>query len=72
MTNEINNSANNYSRPTEKHSNRRGHYFFGIIIIAIGLVLLLSNLIPWFSFWSVFWPVFLIVIGLFIITGRRR
>lgn len=72
MTNDINSSIHNYSRPAEKHPPRRGNYFFGIIIITIGLLLLLSNMIPWFSFWSIFWPVFLIVIGLFIITGRRR
>jgi len=34
----------------------------GLLLIAVGLVFLLNNLIPWFGFGHL-WPVFLIVLG---------
>jgi phage shock protein C len=34
----------------------------GLILIAVGLVFLLNNLIPWFAF-GYLWPLFLIVVG---------
>jgi len=70
--NEVNSSGYNSGNPAERRFHHHRHYFIGTIIIIIGLGLLLSNLIPWFNFWSIFWSVFLIVIGLFIIIGRRR
>ena len=44
----------------------------GIILLAIGALLLLSNLhIFWWLQWQYIWPVILIVIGLAIIFGSR-
>jgi phage shock protein C len=57
----------------EEESRMHHHrpYWFGIILIIIGLIFLLQN------FWSLFrwhymWPVILIVIGLLVMFTRRR
>lgn len=51
----------------------RGDYIFGLVFVIIGSLFLLNNLFPWFGF-DLFWPVFLILIGLLILTGglKRR
>jgi phage shock protein PspC (stress-responsive transcriptional regulator) len=51
------------------HHNRP--YWFGIIIIIIGIIFLLRNFFHWFS-WDYIWPVILIAIGLLVIFTRRR
>ena len=44
---------------------------FGIILIAIGALLLLSNfgLLHWWR-WDIFWPLLLIVVGVALLAGR--
>ena len=44
---------------------------FGIILIAIGALLLLSNLglLHWWR-WDIFWPVLLIAVGVALLAGR--
>jgi phage shock protein C len=45
----------------------------GIIIIALGIILLLSNLnLFWWFNWRYFWPGILILIGIFIIVRALR
>ena len=54
---------------------RKSNFFWGSILILVGLLLLLDNLNIIQSFWKVFWPVFLIVLGLWTVlgaTGRRQ
>jgi putative flippase GtrA len=56
----------------ESHYHHRGGIFAGTILLTVGILLLLSNLVPgWFN-WAVFWPIILIVIGLLAIFNRRR
>ncbi len=59
--------------PETRHSRRHrgGGYFVAVLLIVIGLLFLLGNFIPWFS-WFRLWPLILIVIGLLIIFGVRR
>lgn len=57
------------------HERRNPSFFWPILLIGVGIVLLLSNLgylavDPWPVLFN-FWPVILIVIGLDIIFGRR-
>lgn len=50
-----------------------GHKGFGWVLIAIGGFFLLSDIYTWpVSFRNVFWPVLLIVIGLFMIFGSWK
>lgn len=51
----------------------KGSRFVGIILIAVGGFFLISDLadLP-FSFWRVFWPAILIIIGLYLIFGSWR
>jgi Domain of unknown function (DUF5668) len=54
-----------------------GRFILAFILIALGVIFLLDNLIPGFSFpWGTLWPVILIVIGIALVVGslvgRRR
>jgi fatty acid desaturase len=55
-----------------RRSRRTGRIFLGIFILALGLIWLGQNLhIEWLSgFW--FWPVVVIVFGLFLIFADRH
>lgn len=49
-------------------------YFFGIIIFLLGVFYLGKNM-GWWNFdldWSLFWPIILIICGLFVITKSRK
>jgi phage shock protein C len=63
----------NQAPPVEtRHPGRHGGgYFVAILLIVVGLLFLLGNFIPWFS-WFRLWPLVLIIIGLLIIFGVRR
>ena len=45
-------------------------YLPGFILIAIGIVLLLRENVPWFD-WGELWPVLLIMVGLLLIFRRK-
>jgi uncharacterized membrane protein YhaH (DUF805 family) len=57
----------------ERISRRRGHPYWGVILILIGVFALLVNLkiIPSVN-WDMFWPLLLIVIGILMLYGRSR
>ena len=59
--------------PLRKYTLRRTGRLsmFGIILIAIGALLLLSNLglLHWWR-WDIFWPVLLIAVGVALLAGR--
>jgi len=47
--------------------------FFGIIILAIGLVLILNALgIVTGSFWTLFWGILFLAIGIRLLVGRKK
>jgi hypothetical protein len=47
--------------------------FFGIALIVLGVLLLLSQLgIIHGSFWSYFWPVLVIAVGIRLVVGDKR
>lgn len=52
-----------------RHNFRRGG---PIIIIFIGLIFLLDRIIPGIDLSRIIWPVLIIALGLWMITGRRR
>jgi phage shock protein PspC (stress-responsive transcriptional regulator) len=57
----------------EKPVYHRGRYIWGIVLVIIGAVFLLSNFHwLWWFHWSYLWPIILIAIGLIIIFSRRR
>lgn len=47
----------------------RGHFLFGIALVAVGGALLLSLLLPWWR-WDIVLPLALIVIGIALIMSR--
>jgi hypothetical protein len=52
----------------------RGDIFFGLIIIILGVIFLLQNIYPDFHFWHFigkFWPVLLIILGIYIVVNRN-
>ena len=55
----------------ERKIHRNGGWTFGLIVLLIGIIFLLSNFVWWFS-WSKMWPIILIVIGLIIIASGQR
>jgi len=47
--------------------------FFGIALIVLGVLLLLSQLgIIHGSFWSYFWPVLVIAVGIRLVVGDKK
>ena len=47
--------------------------FIGLILVAVGIIALLGALgIITGSYWSYFWPILLIIIGLAFLFGRGR
>jgi phage shock protein C len=58
---------------TTGKENKEVRYFFGISLLAIGTWLLLGQFLPEvFAFrWDVFWPIVLIVLGVFIIFKKK-
>jgi phage shock protein C len=49
------------------HSVGRPRFILGIGLIALGALFLMSNILPWFSFFKL-WPVILIIIGVLVIS----
>lgn len=50
---------------------RRGGIFFGLLVLAVGVLTLLSRVLSWdVSFWSILWPTALLTFGLYEITSR--
>lgn len=61
-----------YDRPMgEKPVSGWRLYLPGLILIAIGLLLLARDFWYWFD-WDVFWPVFLIIAGLYLVLRRGK
>ena len=56
--------------PTAEYSSWR-KFLPGIILIGIGVILLVRENWYWFA-WDEFWPILLIVVGLFLIFHRRK
>ena len=54
-----------------KRMEKRGPMLFGSILILIGLFLLINKFIPWFNLWQ-FWPVVLIIIGVWVLVMNRN
>ena len=50
---------------------KNNSYVFGLIILVVGVILLLSNTFSWFS-WDKFWPLAIIAIGILIILSDRK
>lgn len=51
---------------------RRGNFFWGVVVLLAGLMLLLNTLnIFVFNFWPVFWAIFLILAGAWFLLGPR-
>jgi len=55
----------------EKKIHRDGGWIFGLIVLLVGIIFLLSNFVWWFS-WSKMWPLILILIGLIIIASGQK
>ena len=56
---------------SERKIHRNGGWIFGLIVLSVGIIFLLSNFVWWFS-WSKMWPIILIVIGLIIIASGQK
>jgi len=59
----------------EKHWVFDGSIFFGLIVLALGLILLLNNIYPHMHIWRFLgrlWPVVLIIAGLLILFNHGR
>jgi len=49
---------------------RRGSIFWGGLIVVVGVILLFGQLFPGFNAWGVFWPLVLILVGIWFLVGR--
>ncbi|HEX7432722.1 MAG TPA: DUF2807 domain-containing protein [Anaerolineaceae bacterium] len=49
----------------------RGSIFFGVILLVVGLIFLVGQFFS-INIWAVVWPVILILVGLWLLLGRRR
>ncbi len=60
--------------PTETGESDWNRYLPGVILIVVGLLLLVKNYCWWFDFGDIFWPMLLIIAGLFVIfsAGGKR
>ncbi|MFH1127036.1 MAG: PspC domain-containing protein [archaeon] len=57
-------------KPVEAQKSRTdGNLLFGGILIALGVVFLLKNFVPWFR-WDYMWPVLVIAMGIYMISRR--
>jgi phage shock protein C len=61
------------AKPEVKERVNRAAVFFGVLLIVLGALFLLStfNIFWWFK-WSFLWPLVLVGIGLFIVFTRRK
>ncbi len=50
---------------------RRGSIFWGVIIIVVGIFLLVAQFFPGINVWGLIWPIFLILLGVWFLVGRR-
>lgn len=59
--------------PGEAASPRRGtgRQLAGAILILMGIVFLASNIFPWFG-WDRFWPLIIVLIGVWLLVQRVR
>lgn len=57
--------------PTEAPLSSWNKYIPGMLLIGVGAVVLISDHWWWFD-WDKFWPVVLIVVGLFLLLRRKR
>lgn len=61
------------SSPQSRPELRNRRVWLGIILIAIGVVIVLTNFnIFWWFQWKYLWPVMLIIIGALVIFGTRK
>jgi hypothetical protein len=49
---------------------RRGSFFWGSIIVLLGVMLLIGQFVPNFNAWGIFWPLVLILLGVWFLVGR--
>lgn len=56
---------------SKKSKNRDGSVYLGLIIILLGIIFLLRKWFSWFDF-EYLWPLFLILIGILILTSSKR
>ena len=70
-TSEPGDSAIGEASRTDTIDRTRRLAMFGIVLIVIGILLLLSNLglLHWWR-WDIFWPVLLIAVGVALLAGR--
>ena len=58
---------------TDNSTRKRPHVIIGLIIIAVGILILLSNInMLWWLNWGLVWAILIIIVGLLIIFGARR
>ena len=58
---------------TDNSTRKRPHVIIGLIIIAVGILILLSNInMLWWLNWGLVWAILVIIVGLLIIFSARR
>lgn len=80
VSNEINNSLEGSKDEAKKgtvmvketsQNNTRKQTILGLIVIFVGILLLLNQLFPNFFNWAYFWPILVIILGVYIIFRKR-
>ncbi|MFA6588580.1 MAG: PspC domain-containing protein [Patescibacteria group bacterium] len=74
VVDEIKEGAQNMARDFKENprwmDNRRN--WIGLIVVAIGLLILIQQIVPmhWFR-WDFVWPILIVIVGLFLILKRK-
>ena len=64
-------SATPPSQEQKRAPRERANIMGGVVLIVLGLLFLLHNVLPDFSFGD-YWPVLLIIIGVILLLQRRK
>lgn len=56
---------------TSSSPSRRGRPLLGVLLIALGVLLLVDRYVTWFHIWD-YWPLLLIVAGIGILSRARK
>jgi phage shock protein C len=60
-------------QPPHPATHTRGLFVLGVVLLALGVILLLNSLFPvWWLNWKYLWPIIIIAISLLIIFSSRR
>lgn len=70
-TGDVKNAGTEVPNASGKNEKRKDSRMLGVVLIALGVIFLAENFLPFFSFWD-YWPVLLIGIGSWLLLKSSK